>query len=80
MTTTTPPFTFVRHGTSFAGTPQWNVFTAVTHEYLGYVANATSKRNGTIWMAKSPGPGRSVGGWRNREAAAEHLLKMWKEG
>jgi len=79
-TTTTPPFRFVSDGVSFAGTPLWDVYSTIDDAHLGIVASATSKRNGTIWMASRSLGERSTGGFRNREAAAEYLFNKAKEG
>jgi hypothetical protein len=76
MTTTTqPPFKFVEAGKAFSGTPKWDVFSTIDGTNLGFTAHATSKRNGTIWMAATP-DGKRVGhGHRSREAAALALLE-----
>jgi hypothetical protein len=80
MTTTVDhPFRFVSDGVSFAGTPLWDVYSTIDDAHLGIVASATSKRNGTIWMASRSFGERSTGGWRNREAAAQYLLNLHKE-
>ena len=77
MTTTTiqPPFKFVRAGKAFNGTPKWSVFSTINGEHLGFTAHATSKRNGTIWMAAAPDGTRIGYGHRTREAAATALLE-----
>lgn len=74
MTTTTkPPFKFVEAGTSFGGTTKWNVFSTINGEHYGFTAHATSKRNGTIWMAATPDGKRIGHGYRNRDEAARAL-------
>jgi len=74
MTTTLqPPYRFVATGTSFAGTPKWDIFSTITGDHLGFAAKATSKRNGTIWMAATPSGTRVGHGYRNREEAAHAL-------
>jgi hypothetical protein len=71
MTTTLqPPYRFVRNGNAYGGTARWDVYSTIDDGYLGYVASATSKRNGTIWMAATPDNARAGHGYRNREAAA----------
>ena len=77
MTTTTvrPPFRFTQDGHAFCGTPKWNIYNTINGEHLGFTAHATSKRQGTIWMAALPDGTRVGYGFRNRDEAATALLE-----
>lgn len=75
MTTTmTSTYQYVAAGTSYAGTPRWQVLTAAG-ETIGFVTKLKGKRAGT-WSAVGPSSNWSHGGFRNRDAAAKYLEEI----
>lgn len=75
MTTTmTSTYQYVAAGTSYAGTPRWQVLTAAG-DAVGWVARMKGKR-GDSWSAVGPGRAYSQGGFRSRDAAAKYLEDM----
>lgn len=67
--TTTETFDFTRNGTTYSGSPRWDV-RAPAGQFIGYVAKSEGKR-GSTWLARTPMG--TTGGFRNREAAARYL-------
>lgn len=73
MTTTQQSFNYVRDGEAYSGAPLYRVETP-SGVHIGWVA-AGGKRS-TVWAAWVPLTTRSVGGFRNREKAAEYLARV----